>query len=55
MQKASPWHASTPASPACQVLGFGKLSPYEKQWFDKMVPDLQKQIAKGIDFVKSPA
>jgi malate dehydrogenase len=37
------------------VLGFGELSEYEKQWFDKMIPDLQKQIAKGIDFVNSPA
>lgn len=34
-----------------KVLGFGELSAYEKQWFDKMIPDLQKQITKGIDFV----
>jgi len=33
-----------------EVLGFGNLSDYEKMWFDKMKPDLQKQIQKGIDF-----
>jgi malate dehydrogenase len=33
-----------------EVLGFGELSPYEKAWFDKMMPDLQKQIQKGVDF-----
>jgi len=33
-----------------KVLGFGELSDYEKMWFDKMVPDLQKQIQKGVDF-----
>jgi len=34
-----------------EVLGFGELSDYEQQWFDKMLPDLKKQIQKGIDFV----
>jgi malate dehydrogenase len=34
-----------------EVMGFGELTPYEKQWFDKMLPDLKKQIQKGIDFV----
>lgn len=34
-----------------QVLGYGNLSAYEKGWLDKMMPDLQKQIQKGIDFV----
>mmetsp|Transcript_18097 Transcript_18097/g.36448 ORF Transcript_18097/g.36448 Transcript_18097/m.36448 type:complete len:352 (+) Transcript_18097:116-1171(+) len=33
------------------VLPFGELSAYEKAWFDKMMPDLQKQIQKGVDFV----
>jgi malate dehydrogenase len=35
-----------------QVLGYGELSAYEKSWFDKMMPDLQKQIQKGVEFVK---
>jgi malate dehydrogenase len=35
-----------------EVLDFGELSVYEKSWFDKMLPDLKKQIQKGIDFVK---
>jgi malate dehydrogenase len=34
-----------------EVMGFGELSAYEKQWFDKMMPELKKQIQKGIDFV----
>jgi len=34
-----------------EVLHFGELSVYEKLWFDKMIPDLKKQIQKGIDFV----
>ena len=34
-----------------KVLPYGTLSPYEQQWFDKMMPDLKKQIQKGIDFV----
>jgi malate dehydrogenase len=33
-----------------EVLGFGQLSAYEKLWFDKMLPDLKKQIAKGVEF-----
>ena len=33
-----------------QVLPLGKLSAYEQQWFDKMMPELQKQIQKGVDF-----
>lgn len=36
-----------------EVLGFGELSAYEKQWFDKMLPDLKKQIQKGVDFVNN--
>jgi len=34
-----------------EVLPFGELSEYEKGWFDKMLPDLKKQIKKGEDFV----
>ena len=34
-----------------QVQGYGDLTPYEQGWFDKMMPDLKKQIQKGIDFV----
>ena len=34
-----------------KVMGYGTLTPYEQAWFDKMMPDLQKQIQKGIDFV----
>lgn len=30
----------------------GDLTPYEQGWFDKMMPDLQKQIQKGVDFVQ---
>ncbi|KAL9180198.1 hypothetical protein ACHAXT_008168 [Thalassiosira profunda] len=36
-----------------EVLPLGDLSPYEKQWFDKMMPELQKQIQKGVDFASS--
>ena len=34
-------------------VGFGTLSAYEKVWFDKMIPDLKKQIAKGIEFANA--
>ena len=37
-----------------EVLGYGTLSPYEKGWFDKMVPDLKGQITKGQNFVLKP-
>mmetsp|Transcript_2175 Transcript_2175/g.4280 ORF Transcript_2175/g.4280 Transcript_2175/m.4280 type:complete len:346 (+) Transcript_2175:363-1400(+) len=36
-----------------KVLPYGTLSPYEQQWFDKMMPDLKKQIQKGVDFATS--
>ena len=36
-----------------EVMGFGTLSDYEKGWFDKMMPDLKKQIQKGIDFANA--
>lgn len=35
------------------ILPLGDLSPYEQQWFDKMMPELKKQIAKGKDFVSA--
>ena len=34
-----------------EVLGYGTLSDYEQAWLDKLLPDLKKQIQKGIDFV----
>ena len=37
-----------------EVLGYGNLTPYEQAWLEKLVPDLQKQIQKGVDFAKSP-
>jgi malate dehydrogenase len=37
-----------------EVLGYGDLTPYEQAWLEKLVPDLQKQIQKGVDFAKSP-
>lgn len=36
-----------------EILPLGDLSEYEKQWFDKMMPELKKQIQKGVDFVKN--
>ena len=33
-----------------EIHGFGKLSAYEQGWFDKMLPELKTQIAKGIEF-----
>lgn len=36
-----------------QVMGYGELTEYEQGWFDKMLPDLKKQIQKGVDFVKN--
>jgi len=36
-----------------EVHGYGELSSYEKGWFDKMLPDLKKQIQKGVDFANA--
>jgi malate/lactate dehydrogenase len=36
-----------------EVLPFGQLSAYEQAWFDKMLPDLKKQIAKGVEFANN--
>jgi malate dehydrogenase len=33
-----------------EVMGFGSISPYEQAWLDKLMPDLQKQIQKGVEF-----
>eukprot|EP00296_Roombia_truncata_P007952 JP446411.1.p1 GENE.JP446411.1~~JP446411.1.p1 ORF type:complete len:330 (+),score=176.89 JP446411.1:42-1031(+) len=33
-----------------EALPFGKLSAYEQEMFDKMLPDLQAQINKGVQF-----
>lgn len=33
-----------------EVMGFGEISAYEQGWMDKMLPDLKKQIQKGVDF-----
>lgn len=34
-----------------EVLSYGNLSDYEQAWLEKLLPDLKKQIQKGIDFV----
>merc|ERR1712045_549485 len=34
-----------------EVLDYGEIPPYEQAWLDKLLPDLEKQIQKGIDFV----
>jgi len=34
-----------------EILPLGELSAYEKAWYDKMMPELKKQIQKGVDFV----
>jgi len=36
-----------------EVLPLGELTAYEQQWFDKMMPELKKQIQKGVDFVNN--
>jgi len=36
-----------------EVHGFGALSDYEQEWYDKMIPELQGSIDKGVDFVKN--
>lgn len=33
-----------------EVMGFGDISAYEQAWLDKMLPDLKKQIEKGVEF-----
>jgi len=36
-----------------EIMGFGDITDYEQAWLDKMMPDLQKQIQKGIDFANN--
>lgn len=36
-----------------EILGYGELTAYEKSWFDKMMPELKKQIQKGVDFANN--
>lgn len=36
-----------------EVLGFGEITDYEQGWLDKMLPDLKKQIEKGIEFANN--
>ena len=33
-----------------EVMPFGEISSYEQGWLDKMLPDLKKQIQKGVEF-----
>ena len=36
-----------------EIHGLGKISEFEQQGFETMISDLQKQIAKGVSFVKA--
>jgi malate dehydrogenase len=36
-----------------EILPLGELSPYEKMWFDKMMPELKGQIQKGVAFANA--
>jgi len=36
-----------------EVMGFGEISSYEQGWLDKMLPDLKKQIQKGVEFANN--
>jgi len=38
---------------ARKVNGYGTLSSFEQQKFKEAIPELQKNIQKGIDFVKN--
>jgi hypothetical protein len=33
----------------------GDMTPFEKEGFEKMLPELNTQIAKGIKFANEPA
>jgi len=33
-----------------EVMGYGNITPYEQSWLDKMLPDLKKQIQKGVEY-----
>jgi len=34
-----------------EVMGYGELTPYEEAWLKKLLPELNNQIQKGVDFV----
>jgi len=36
-----------------EIHGFGSISDYEQEWYDKMIPELQGSIDKGVEFVKN--
>jgi hypothetical protein len=38
-----------------EVLSYGKLSSFEEQGLEKMLPDLIAQAKKGVEFVKKSA
>jgi len=35
-----------------EIHGFGEITEYEQRWFDKMMPELQAQIAKGHKYME---
>ncbi len=35
-----------------EIYNVGPLSDYEQEWYDKMLPELQTSIDKGIQFHK---
>jgi malate dehydrogenase len=35
-----------------QVLGLGRMTPYEKAGLEKLLPELGGSITKGVDFAK---
>ena len=44
----------TPTAEATDcIYGLGDLTDYEKDSLDKMMPELQASIDKGVDFVKN--
>ena len=40
------------ASGVEQVMGLGRMTPFEKAGLEKMLPELGGSISKGVDFVK---
>lgn len=35
-----------------QVMGLGRMTPFERAGLEKMLPELAGSIVKGVDFVK---
>uniref|UniRef100_A0A1I7YLC2 Ldh_1_C domain-containing protein n=1 Tax=Steinernema glaseri TaxID=37863 RepID=A0A1I7YLC2_9BILA len=35
-----------------KILGYGELSEYEKQLVEEAIPELQKNISKGVKFIQ---